>query len=207
MNFKTISNLLKEKKWNWIDYVFVGLIILFNTSIYFYLGHLKTTKYLLITNLDLSIPFIPIFVYFYIFLVLYVIIGIYILKKDSIERRKVLIGLVIINIIASIFFLFFNVYNPRPSIFNIDGLTKILLNRIYSSDAPTNGFPSLHVSQTAIVMYYLKNKYLCMLIVGILIILSTLFIKQHCILDVMGGLAVTFFTIVLVEYLYLKIRN
>ena len=62
----------------------------------------------------------------------------------------------------------------------------------YASDKPLNAFPSLHVgmSTLATLFVYRKRKKLglAVLPVTVLIILSTVFIKQHVLLDVAGGL-------------------
>ncbi len=67
---------------------------------------------------------------------------------------------------------------------------------VYSLDNPVNALPSLHVSLStlATLFVFLRNKKLGLYIspVTILIILSTVFIKQHAVLDVFAGLIMAF---------------
>ena len=67
---------------------------------------------------------------------------------------------------------------------------------VYSLDQPLNAFPSLHVAIPVIatLFIYLRNRKLgiYLLPVTMLVILSTVFIKQHAVFDVVGGLILAF---------------
>lgn len=68
-----------------------------------------------------------------------------------------------------------------------------MVANLYWTDTPTNIFPSLHVYNTICVCAGLEesriNPYIIRLvrILSILIILSTMFLKQHSIVDVIGA--------------------
>ncbi|HGG0418997.1 TPA: phosphatase PAP2 family protein, partial [Clostridium sporogenes] len=74
---------------------------------------------------------------------------------------------------------------------------------IYNTDNPYNCFPSIHVITTYIIMRYMLNNEvennritnIIVTILGILIILSTEFIKQHVLFDII-------FAIILGEGIY-----
>lgn len=97
------------------------------------------------------------------------------------------------NILALLTFILFQTIVPRPSITGSDFFSKLLL-MTYGVDNPYNGFPSLHVIVTVIVviaMFRSKKKRIykvASLVFGILILLSTLFVKQHVLLDVFSGI-------------------
>jgi membrane-associated phospholipid phosphatase len=61
---------------------------------------------------------------------------------------------------------------------------------------PTNAFPSLHVSLTSTISMFVYGKNrkvgIVLLIITFFIILSTMFVKQHVFLDVIGGLMLAF---------------
>jgi membrane-associated phospholipid phosphatase len=61
---------------------------------------------------------------------------------------------------------------------------------------PTNAFPSLHVSLTLTISMFVYGKNrkvgIVLLIITFFIILSTMFVKQHVFLDVIGGLMLAF---------------
>jgi membrane-associated phospholipid phosphatase len=62
---------------------------------------------------------------------------------------------------------------------------------------PNNTFPSLHVALTSSItaFVYEKDTKIGMVLIPLtfLIILSTIFIKQHVVLDIIGGLMLAFF--------------
>lgn len=91
---------------------------------------------------------------------------------------------------------------PRPDV-NSNGLISSMVQFIYATDQPYNCFPSIHVLSSYIVIKAVMqcrqiSKQLKSFIVIFcwFIIASTLFVKQHVLLDVAGG-------ILLAELLYL----
>lgn len=82
--------------------------------------------------------------------------------------------------------------------FESDNIMTSLMGFIYSADTNTNVFPSIHVfnSVGAVIIIYkshiLKNiKWIKIssVILSTFIILSTMFLKQHSVMDVLAGLA------------------
>lgn len=73
------------------------------------------------------------------------------------------------------------------------GIFTKMLNNLYVKDGDTNGFPSGHVLYVTLCGMYLYQFYpqLGIIIVtfSFLIIISTLFTKQHYVVDIPGGLA------------------
>jgi hypothetical protein len=96
-------------------------------------------------------------------------------------------------IISIIIFLLFQTTVPRIEITGSDIFTKILL-LIRSNDNPVNCLPSLHVFTCWLVIRAMskstlksfKNN-LIITTISFVIILSTLFTKQHAVLDVLSG--------------------
>jgi len=120
--------------------------------------------------------------------------------KEKEEYYRVLISMNIGLVFCYIIFYFYQTTVPRPTLTGNDIFTK-LVNMIYSHDEPYNCFPSVHVLTTYVVMkganVVIRNKFTIMAIdiIGSLIILSTQFVKQHVILDLIAG-------IVMVEVVY-----
>lgn len=88
----------------------------------------------------------------------------------------------------------------RVEQFDDDNMLTSLMGFIYNADTNTNVFPSIHVfnSVGAVIIlcksHVLKNKNWIKIAAGILstlIILSTMFLKQHSVIDVLGGLALS----------------
>lgn len=79
------------------------------------------------------------------------------------------------------------------------GLFAWLVNFTYRHDKDTNGFPSGHVFNSLLASHFLSLQYpqysMALLTLGVLIAASTVFVKQHYIIDVIGGIGVFFFAI------------
>ena len=159
--------------------------------------------HILMTSLDQAIPFIKIFVIPYAAWVVYIFLTlIYLCFKDRTLAFKTLVVFDIGLIICFIIYYFFQTQGPvRPIITGNDLLSRTL-QYIYSIDHPYNSFPSIHVMSSYLLMRAIrsrswKTKWIQWFILGFStsIILATLFIKQHMVLDVVAA-------IVLVEFLF-----
>jgi len=85
----------------------------------------------------------------------------------------------------------------RPYTFERDNIFTELVKGLYATDTPTNVFPSIHVFNSICVHVAIsKNSVIrkhpvivySSFILMLLIILSTMFLKQHSILDVTSGI-------------------
>ncbi len=156
--------------------------------------------------IDHEIPFIPWFIFPYIAWFFWVPgILLYLLIHDEWEfkrsRSMLIIGMTL--------FLLFSAFFPtklflRPYADPNESIAMWLLSKLYSADTATNVFPSIHVYNTCSTLYSIfmskarlfRNKYFRIFasILSLLICLSTMFIKQHSIVDVAG--AIVMFVIV-----------
>ncbi len=151
----------------------------------------------LTTFIDLNTPLIKVFVVPYLIWYPFIFITMfYLCVKDREVYFKTLATYVLGLIFCYITYVVFQTTVPRPSLTGDDIFTQ-LLALVYGSDQPYNAFPSIHVFTSflmmkAISMSKLKNKVNQLIIhpISILIILSTLFVKQHVILDVVSGILV-----------------
>ncbi len=150
--------------------------------------------------IDHEIPFIPWFVYPYLAWFIWVPgVLIFLLFNDELEFRKSRSML----IIGMTLFLAFSAVFPtklflRPYADPNAGITYWLLAQLYSADTATNVFPSIHVYNTCATLYSIfmskaplfQNKYFRIFasVITVLICLSTMFIKQHSIVDVVGAI-------------------
>ena len=160
----------------------------------------------LVTNVDKTIPFLKIFILPYITWYGYITIGlIYLCVKNRKTYYTSLISLNIGLAICYIIYAFFQTTVPRPIVTDSDILSK-LVTMIYKHDNPFNCFPSMHVTTTYILMKGINdtenNKFISFLfnIIGILIIISTQFVKQHVVLDLI-------FAMLLCEVIYRVVNN
>ena len=176
---------LQEVKW--IDLVWLLILPLININ-YVISNTLFQSGKNLALSLDKEIPFVSLFVFPYVYWYIFIIVGlIFLLSKDRKEYLRALMAIYIGMCICFTFYYLYPVEISRPVVEN-NTIPNKLVNIIYKNDRPFNCFPSIHVLNTYIIMRFTKikdNKYWFYYtnIIGILIILSTLFIKQHFILD------------------------
>lgn len=189
-----MKNFLKKYKHGWV--FLYGLIYL---PWFFYLEkHVTTNFHIIHTKLDEKIPFLEIFIipYGLWFLFIAVTVG-YFFFTDTKDFYKLSAFLCI----GMTFFLIFSTVYPngqilRPTTFERNNIFVDLVKQLYRADTPTNIFPSLHVYNTIAaciaIMHSRKLKkhrwiQYSSLILGGLIILSTMFLKQHSVIDVIGA--------------------
>jgi len=151
--------------------------------------------------IDDLIPFMEIFIIPYILWALYVVAAcIFLFFKE--ERGMFLryaIALVAGMSLSMVTYMIFpNYINLRPEEFLHENVFTWLVGHLYEIDTPTNVFPSIHVLNSIIVCVALeknksfkKHRILRVLnvTIAVLICLSTLFLKQHSILDMFGAVA------------------
>lgn len=161
--------------------------------------HVTSDYYLIHSPFDDYIPFVEYFIVPYLMWFLFVIIGagyfFFTDKKGFYKLAAFLItGMTIFLIICT---LFPNGLHLRPATFARDNIFTHIVQYVYSVDTPTNVLPSIHVFNSmgiAIAVAHsdkLNEKkwiqHLTYILAG-LIILSTMFLKQHSVTDVFAAL-------------------
>lgn len=146
------------------------------------------------TPIDEKIPFIEYFIIPYVVWYGYIVISFYLLFIKS--RRNFFEAIAGYNlglIVCYLFYIFFQTTVSRPELTG-DSIFIALTKLIYSMDKPYNAFPSIHVYTTYLFMVLLwkldlkRWQNISMQVTGISIILSTVFVKQHVILDVIASI-------------------
>ncbi len=169
------------------------LIIIFGA--YLLINQINYTRqiYDLGTSLDSKIPFIPLFVLFY--LSYFILILLPLTEKSEDE---VVLNYSIAAVISFLFFVLLPSTIYRPLIQN-NNIFSGLLNLVQNIDHPYNLFHSLHATLlTLSFIFLLKNNkktayYLLPLF--ILSLVSTLFIKQNYLLDLISGILLALLTL------------
>lgn len=160
--------------------------------------------YNVMIGLDNIIPFVKAFVIPYIlwFPVVPTVL-MYICIKDKLTFFRIVVSLAAGLIVCYIMFFFYQTTVPRPSLTGNDIFT-LIIGIIYKIDKPINCFPSIHV---LICFLLIEGIWTCkgkktsisviVTIINIFIILSTVFIKQHAVLDVVFGIIISTITFIL----------
>lgn len=165
-----------------------------------YLEKTVTSNYHVIhTALDDKIPFIEFFIVPYLLwfgFIAFAAFYFFFTDKNDFYRMAIftITGMTVFLIIST---LYPNGQNLRPTEFARDNIFVDMVNQVYKGDTPTNIFPSIH-AYNSIAVYIavcnserLKNYKLIKygsFSLTILIILSTIFLKQHSVVDVIGAI-------------------
>lgn len=170
-----------------------GLLFMFVEHLY-----PVTEYYPMHCSLDDKIPFLEIFVIPYVFWFVYIIgMLLYTLLYDIDAFRKMMRFIMVTYTAAIIIYLLFPTCQElRPSAFERDNLLTKLVTSIYDFDTNTNVCPSIHVMGSLAVMFTAlhckglqkKRWKISFVVIAILICLSTVFLKQHSIIDVIAAL-------------------
>lgn len=151
--------------------------------------------------IDDKIPFLEGFVIFYcLWFVLLVSVGFMLFLTDDRGFLLYMLDLWVGFAVCLVFCHFFpNGQDLRPAVFPRDNVFSRIVGRLYAADTNTNVFPSMHVVGALACCYGIRRSRAlaypwlrtAVVVSTVLINLSTVFIKQHSVLDVLGGLALS----------------
>lgn len=200
----------KKNEFSYISALIHFMVFFLYTVIYLFLFNKIESRtgevHIISLPFDNLIPFVEVFVVPYIMWFFYIIYFIFFyLKRDLTEYYRMgsflASGMTIFVIISVIFP---NGLLLRPNLHTIgrDNIFIDLIKGLYEKDTSTNVFPSIHVFNTIGIMlsahysrarvYFKKIQLYIVDIIGISIILSTMFIKQHSIVDVIGAFILSY---------------
>ena len=154
--------------------------------------------------LDDYIPFCEYFIIPYLSWFAYVAFGVlyfYFKNKDEYFKlcTTLFTGMTVFLIIST---LYPNGHYLRPTYFDHNNICIQLVKWLYATDTPTNLFPSIHVYNSLAIYFglahskklqnkkWIKN---AALVLTVCIILSTMFLKQHSVFDVVTGTVLAVF--------------
>lgn len=173
----------------------LALTLLSWLAIYFSVNRLHVAPHRrikLALALDERIPFVPQLALIYFSTYLFVIQP-FIILSDARQFYWMLVSFASITVIASLIHAIVPSKVERKEILAKDGLSGKLINLFQKTCKPYGNFPSMHVALSVPVvgMNFMVSGPTAgniTLIWAILIALSTLYTKQHYILDVLAGL-------------------
>ena len=188
----------KEKKF----VISLSILMIGQMCLYWILKQFQSNPIYINIDLDDKIPFWGWLIYIYNMFYPFCVIAFYLLyKKDKKNYYKAIIAGVIGYIICDIIFLFLPTIMYRPIIPNYDPITNFVIKvTFFFDEPPLNCFPSIHcLFCFQVIFSYIKSKCTIkrkawVITLAGLIILSTLFVKQHYILDVIAAFIVCLIT-------------
>ena len=144
--------------------------------------------------LDNLIPLVTWFVYFYLAYFILMLIPFFISNNTKSLTWRYCVSI----IVSSLFFVIIPTSIYRPLLENVN-LNNYLVNMIHYLDKPYNLFPSLHAALLTLsfMFLYKHDKKLSYKLSPLFILsfISTVFIKQHYVLDLIGGVLVALISI------------
>jgi hypothetical protein len=185
----------------------VVFYFLLNTVVYDWTGSLYSRGFHLNTALDNLIPFVPEWAIFYLYLFypLSALTMAWFALADHRRGYPLAFSLILINLVADLVYVVFPVTTDiyRQALLSHPMTGNAFASAMYAhyaTDPSFNCFASLHAA-VATISFYAWHRYarllrsrvvrvvsLGMLVVGIGVVLSTLFVKQHYIADEIAGI-------------------
>lgn len=186
---------LKNKKF----LISIGILLISQAFLYWFLKFFQTNPHYINYPLDQKIPFIPNFIYIYNTFYPFIFLAfLYLFQKDETNYMKGIIAGVIGFLICDIIFLCYPTIMLRPPIPETNFLTNFILKVTFFFDTPAlNCFPSIHCLFCFQIIYnfiftkHIKPKIkISFIIYSLLIILSTVLVKQHYFFDIISALLI-----------------
>lgn len=187
-------------------------------EVFYFLTQLRDIDYNLVhVSLDDMIPFLPVFVIPYVVWYVYVpggmLYNFFVDKNAFCKQILTVISGMAISII--IFCIYPTTVDFRPSAEG-DGFFLWVCRLLFSNDKPVNVLPSMHCFEAVIIhLTAFRNEKLRRnitlrigsIILSVLICLSTVFIKQHSVVDLVSGVALAYILYFLIYTLPEKVRK
>jgi membrane-associated phospholipid phosphatase len=187
------------------DYKTVGIRLLYmisfliTSAFYGVMNQYRGKVYEIPTWIDSAIHFNKYFIAAYVFWYIYLAAAFtYFIVRNKKFYFKLLWGINAGMIIAFIVYFFFPTTVPRPEIVGNDIFSQ-MVRWIYGRDNPYNCFPSIHVIDSVLIAIYVNREEKLSRWIKIvswfsafMIILSTMYVKQHYFYDAVGGTAAAY---------------
>ncbi|WP_425446554.1 phosphatase PAP2 family protein [Dethiothermospora halolimnae] len=190
------------------NYFLLFLLLVIPNYLYSWTNDLNMQVHNVSTFIDEYIPFISWMIIPYDLWYIYIWGGLVLLafmdKKLFLTHGKTVLAT---KLTCMLIFLIYPSYMVRPEITGDDIFSKLVL-LTYENDNPVNLFPSIHVLQailTHVAIINLDKTKMWMkitsLVYMILVVFSTVFVKQHYFVDIIGG---SVLAIIAIKYYYGK---
>ena len=171
------------------------LLVSLQGATFFLLKPFQSEPYLIGGFIDKMIPFNIISVIpYYIWYLLLVIVPYILYLKDKKSFIKYCLSYIFVVLIADIIFMITPSIVERPVIYGNDILSLMTKFIYWADNPPLNCFPSIHCAISCLFFLYIaSSKYtnniekMVISFISVLIMISTLTIKQHVLIDLIVG--------------------
>jgi len=199
-----MSNRVKAK--------YLSFLTVFIAGTYFLIQNIVSHQHELLSDIDSALPFMPDFVWIYHSLIPVIGVTLFLLVNNRRNFFNTFWACLGATFIIHLIYVIMPSFYPRPDLVP-DGLSEQLLALTYEIDNGSNTFPSGHVcyswllflgvkySRDAKKIFGLRSLYLLW---ALGVTLSTLTLKVHYVVDVLGGLVLAFLMFYSIRYLFNK---
>ena len=149
---------------------------------------------------DAQWPFVPEAVFVYL-LAYVIILALFAVRRSPAFLNHAYLSFIVMNLAAFVLFALFPTMGPGRAELPPDA--SAMLSFMFQLDARWNAFPSLHVANpTLVALLALRERGTDALSIGLLLIAlaiaaSTLLVRQHYLLDVLGGMVLAWVVFIL----------
>lgn len=184
-----------KKNWKlYIINIFLTVGVYYGSKLYSLTNHPTAHIHCLQTAFDRAVPFIPQFIVIYNSLepVIYITLIFFFIFHPKIFAALAS-AMISLFLISNGVYVIFQTYVPRPTLTYGTNWYVDQVIKLYKSDNPYNCFPSLHCGTSALIasFWFVKKRYKIiawiMAVWAVLIVLSTQFLKQHVVADILGS--------------------
>lgn len=189
----TVKDWLKKNPHAWWALVLLYLIAAYILPEKLIISDYTSTA----TPFDDRIPFFaPAVIFYVLWFPLMFFTGLWLMFKDGVRFRRYMFALAICMTVSGVIYLLWpNGQDLRPDLSRPHGLFEWMLSGLYDIDTNTNVLPSLHVSCVAAVIACIWATdsirrlwpRIAVTVLSLLVASSTVFVKQHAILDLAAG--------------------
>lgn len=182
--------------------IFGGIAIAMASYFFFNRLQPRSEPLLMNTWVDENLPLVPVFVVPYLSFHWLAMIVVPVLSLRVGGRRAFLTNgwaIIVSQAVLDVAYFFFQTEVPRKPVSGDDPFTWLLVNVVYGNDRPLNGFPSNHVTWTVVsiialwrIRHRIPRTARVLIPWFLLIIPATVFLQQHYVIDIYGGLLVAF---------------
>ncbi len=191
--------------------VITAVILITFQSLMYLISRLFESHHHLIGNtIDTKIPFnIWFMIPYCLWYILIFVVPYFLYKKDKDNFIRYIYSYIICTLIANIIFVIYPTTVARPEITG-KGILEFITSFIFKIDnPPMNCFPSLHCAMSMLFILFIleiknvkKNVKITITLISILIMISTLYTKQHVFIDLISGDILAIITYIIVKIFY-----
>jgi len=181
---------MKRSRKQWINDTWLLALTSLVLSMYFVLDVPHAVVHMMNLPIDAQIPRFPIFAIPYLMYLPWLWGTLAYAWYKNLSFKQLAISYMVVDLVAFTCYLTYQTYIQRPPLIVHDFQSSVL-QFIYSHDLPYSAFPSLHSAMSAVIATYFvcrRSKYAWAAVgMAALIVVSTLFTKQHVIVDAISG--------------------